>query len=385
LFKSFWQAGFESACHINRFGTRLDMIASTQHDVLADADYAGLREVGLRTARDGVRWHLIERRGQYDFASLARLAEAAARHNVQVIWNLFHYGWPDDLELMSPAFIGRFARFCHATARWLKRHTSGAPFFVPLNEISFFAWAVGEVAYIGPLCRQRGAEIKRQLVRAAIAGMEAIWSVDRAARFIHAEPLIHVVAPRDRPHLARAAAAQTASQFEVWDMLAGNVAPELGGHPRYLDIVGVNYYHANQWEYPGGGPEARLRREDEPRDDRWVPLHQLLKNVYARYHRPLLVTETSHFGEGRVRWLNEIALETARARQLGVPLEGVCLYPIVDRHDWEDDDHWHHSGLWEIEHNGAGCLQRVLNQAYAAELRRLVDAEPTGERLLETV
>ena len=32
LFSSFWGAGFESACHINKAGVRLDMVASTQHD-----------------------------------------------------------------------------------------------------------------------------------------------------------------------------------------------------------------------------------------------------------------------------------------------------------------------------------------------------------------
>jgi len=35
LFRSYWQAGFESACHINRAGARLDLLAATQHDRLA--------------------------------------------------------------------------------------------------------------------------------------------------------------------------------------------------------------------------------------------------------------------------------------------------------------------------------------------------------------
>ena len=30
LFSSFWMAGYESACHINRRGQRLDMIAATR-------------------------------------------------------------------------------------------------------------------------------------------------------------------------------------------------------------------------------------------------------------------------------------------------------------------------------------------------------------------
>src|SRR5438067_2480301 len=75
LFQSFWMAGFESACHINSKGVRLDMVAATQHDVQADTDYARLRELGLLTARDGLRWHLIDQAGKYDFSSLTQQVE----------------------------------------------------------------------------------------------------------------------------------------------------------------------------------------------------------------------------------------------------------------------------------------------------------------------
>jgi hypothetical protein len=75
-------------------------------------------------------------------------------------------------------------------------------------------------------------------------------------------------------------------------MLAGGLDPALGGHPRYLDIIGVNFYHANQWEHP----DQRLRWEDIPRDRRWIPLRYLLAEVYDRYDRPLFISETSHFG-----------------------------------------------------------------------------------------
>ncbi|CAN5739588.1 hypothetical protein BH18ACI5_BH18ACI5_27850 [soil metagenome] len=39
------------------------MIAATQHDRFIEQDYARLREVGITSARDTVRWHLIERSG----------------------------------------------------------------------------------------------------------------------------------------------------------------------------------------------------------------------------------------------------------------------------------------------------------------------------------
>jgi UDP-galactopyranose mutase len=105
--------------------------------------------------------------------------------------------------------------------------------------------------------------------------------------------------------------------------------------------------------------------EDEPRDERWVPLRQLLARVARRYGRPVILAETSHFGSGRARWIREIGHEVAAAREAAVPVEGVCLYPAVDRPDWEDALHWHNSGLWDVRRTTTGVLERVINVEYA--------------------
>jgi beta-glucosidase/6-phospho-beta-glucosidase/beta-galactosidase len=366
LFRSYWMGGFESSSQINGSGVRLDLVSATQHDGLVEEDYGRLREIGITTVREGMRWHLIDRGRRMDFSSVLPMVEAAERHGIQVLWNLCHYGWPDDVSLYTSGFVERFARYCGAAARFISDHTDAAPFYLPINEISFFAWAAGEVGYIHPHGHGQGREIKHQLVRAAISGMEAIWEVDPRARMIQVDPLIHVATPRGRPDLARAAADQRARQFEAWDMLAGGLDPALGGHPRYLDIIGLNFYHANEWEYPG----HRLRWEDTPRDRRWMPLRYLLSEVYDRYDRPMLLSETSHFGTGRGRWIREVADEVQQALAMGVPIEGVCIYPIIDRPDWDDPNHWHNSGLWDLKPGEGNRLDRVLCEEYAEELRQ---------------
>lgn len=373
LFDSFFLAGFESACHINRAGLRLNMLQLTQHDRQVASDYAMLQSFNIRTVRDGVCWPLIDRAGKFDFSSLVPMLEAAKQHDIQVIWNLFHYGYPDDLDIFSSAFVDRFARYCTAVARQIDRHTDRIPFYTPINEISFLAWAAGDVGYIHPFGIGRGLELKRQLIRAAIAGMEAIWQVTPRARIVQVEPVIHVMAPRGRPDLVELAAAQRAGQFEAWDMIAGQMEPELGGQPKYLDIMGLNYYHSNQWEHP----DVRLRWEDDPRDDRWVPLHRLLAEMYEYYRRPLFIGETSHFGTGRGPWLREIVDEVKTAIVNGVPMEGITLYPILDRPDWDNLDHWHNSGLWDLVLDEEGALQRVLNEEYAAVFREILQESAT--------
>jgi hypothetical protein len=360
IFRSFWWAGFESACHINGAAQRLDMIGATEHDARAAEDFALVGGAGIRTVREGMRWHLIDRGGRYDFSSALGVARAAKQAGMQVIWNLCHYGWPDDINLFAPAFVERFARYCGAVARFVADLQEEIPVYSPINEISFFSWAAGEAGYIYPHARGAGGRVKAQLVRAAIAGMEAIRDVDSRARFLHADPLIHVVPPRDRPDLARAAADCREAQFEAWDMLAGGFRPELGGQPRYLDIVAGNFYHANEWEYP----ERRLGWDAGPADPRWQPLSRLLIDLHHRYGRPMAIGETSHFGAGRPSWIREVAREVRLVRATGVPLLGVCLYPIIDRPDWDDAGHWHRSGLWDCIPGPRG-LSRVLCEEYA--------------------
>jgi beta-glucosidase/6-phospho-beta-glucosidase/beta-galactosidase len=366
VFRSFWMGGFESACQINTRGVRIDMLAATQHDEQAADDYDRVRGLGMRVVRDGVRWPCVETAPeQYDWRTFVPMVRAAERAGVQVIWNLMHYGWPPDVDILSGAFVDRFARFCRHVARIVRDEAAHPPCYVPVNEISFLAWAVGHRGIVQPLNIGKAWEVKKQLVRAAIAGMEAVWEVEPRARFAHVDPIIHIIPPRDRPDLAQQAAVQRDGQFEAWDMLAGVREPALGGAAKYLDIIGVNYYHSNQFETP----DVRLRWEDEPRDDRWLPFHRLLDEVHRRYNRPLFVAETSHFGEGRARWIREVAEEVYIALLQGIPVEGVCLYPVIDRPDWEDPDHWHHSGLWDLVRGEGGRLERVLDDEYAAAVR----------------
>ena len=99
---------------------------------------------------------------------------------------------------------------------------------------------------------------------------------------IQVDPLIHVIPPKGHPELARAAADQRAAAVRRLGHARRWSRPTLGGHPRYLDVIGVNFYHSNEWEYP----DQRLRWEDEPRDRRWIPLRYLLAEVFASMAAP---------------------------------------------------------------------------------------------------
>ena len=119
------------------------MIAVTQHDLQVRQDYKLLRSAGITSARDAVRWHLIDSGGCYNFSSFVPMLQAAREHGIQVIWDLCHYGWPDDVDVLSAAFVDRFARFSKAVARVIADSRDDVPFYTPVNELSFLPWGIG--------------------------------------------------------------------------------------------------------------------------------------------------------------------------------------------------------------------------------------------------
>jgi hypothetical protein len=357
--RSFFLGGFECSAQLRPDGVRLDLLASTEHARLAGQDYVQARTLGLRAARDGIRWHLVERRPKvYSWSSWLPVLQAAQAAEIQVIWDLCHYGWPEHLDIWSNAFVEHFASYSRAVAEVIKNETDAVPFFCPVNEMSFWAWAGGEVARMNPFAAGRGNELKRQLVRAYLSSVDAIRSVERRARFIVAEPLIHVAGGGAGGSEQTAAEAYRLSQFQVHDMLTGRLDPELGGRPDCLDVVGVNFYPDNQWYLNGStiplGHHA------------YRPLHQMLLEVVERYGRPLLISETGSEASARPYWLHQVCAEALQAMRQGAPIEGICLYPLTDYHGWEDGRVCH-AGLLSMPGADDG---RIPYAPMAEELKR---------------
>jgi beta-glucosidase/6-phospho-beta-glucosidase/beta-galactosidase len=359
LFRSFFLGGVECSTHRLQSGKRLDLISSTAHDRFYQQDYQRMQEQGIYTIRSGIRWHLIEQcPGKYDFSSVLPALWTAREMRMQVIWDLMHFGWPDDIDIFKPAFVDRFSQMVGAFVRILASETDEIPFFCPINEISFLAWAGGEVAYMNPFSYGRGFELKVQLARATIAAIEEIWQVVPHARIIHVDPVINVVAHPDRPEDMFFAESDRLAQFQAWDLLSGRLWPQIGGNPKYLDILGLNYYEHNQ-RFCDGQTLDRF-------DPLYRPLSQILQEVYERYQRPIFLAETGSEDEIRPEWLRYIMSEVYDVMNANIPIEGICLYPIFCHPGWDDDRHCH-NGLWDYA-DGHGA--REIYQPLADELQR---------------
>ncbi len=329
LFASVIQGGWESSTHRRRDGRRLDVIAAIGHDTHAAQDYLQLQGLGIRTCRDALRWPSIDAGGALDLGSWSPMLQAARDTGTQVIWDMMHYGWPDDLDVWSPAFVDRFARLARAAGRHHRQVTDAAPFWCPVNEISFLSWAGGDAGYLNPFAGGRGFELKVQLARCYLAARAELVAIDPRARFVTAEPLIAVQHADWTGRPLFEAHGWHDAQFQAFDLIAGRIWPQIGGSEAALDVVGVNYYWNNQWIH-GGPPidvDHALHR----------PLSDLLVEVAARYDRPVMLAETGTEGARRAAWFDHVMTQTHHARRRGVRVEGVCLYPIADHPGWDDD------------------------------------------------
>lgn len=352
-------------------GREVDVHAESGHAERAVEDFALAAAHGLRTVRDALNWKRIEREpGRYDWSGFVSLLRAARRSGVQVAWDLCHFGLPVHVDPFAADFAERFAAYARAAGQVFAQESDATPLWCPINEMSYWAHAGGEHAHFAPHARGQGHALKRQLVRASIRAIDALRAVDPRARFVLVDPIMHTI---DAEGPTPESEHERLLQFDAWDMLCGRKEPDLGGRPEHLDIVGVNYYANNQW-VRGEVTEPMARDHLHYR----AP-HDLMAEVWRRYGRPMIVSETGAEGADGPDWLRYIAGEVEIAIAAGADIQGVCLYPVMDYPGWTDGRHCP-CGLIEVAPGwGERSVNRPMAQALREiEARRLAAHEPVA-------
>lgn len=360
-------AGYECADHLNMFGHRVDLIKTTGHLHLIDTDYKNLVPFKIATVREGIRWSKVETHPyQYDWSVVGTMIQAGKANNIQQVWDLCHFGFPDDLTPLHPQFTKRFVALCTAFVQFYRSiDTQSTLIITPINEVSFLSWLGGDAKCTSPYCTNQGWEVKYSLMHAYIKGIDALRAVDPSVRILTTEPLINIV-PVDSATVEEVgnAAALHEAQFQVTEILCGRLCPELGGSEDYLDIMGYNFYYNNQWT---ASPHKFLDWKIGEINPKFIPLHQLLLSAFNRYNRPFVLTETSHPKEDRPLWIKMIEAESQKLFQAKVPFWGICWYPMVNRPDWDDLDDWHYAGIWDDVYH-SDSPERVLHMPSAEAL-----------------
>lgn len=343
LFNTFFMGGFECADHINRSCERINLLKETQHDLRSYEDYQALRSIGIKTVREGICWSAVETSpGVFDFSEVLNRIRGAEKLGIQIIWDLIHFGYPDGIYPTHPLFCQRFEQLCKAFAMFHKENSKQELFVVPINEISFLSWHSGDVRGTVPFAVNSGWDIKYHLCKAAILGIKMLKKTNPECHIILVEPLVQIHASEQQSHVSEL----NENQFQAMDIIAGRICPELGGSEDYLEILGFNYYWNCQWEANGGPldwPDTQQKR---------IPFSELLQMAYDRYNKPLFISETGHFGTGRVQWIEEITAECLIAQKNGVDIKGLCIYPVTDRPDWDNLTQYCQCGIWDLDQKG---------------------------------
>lgn len=341
--KSFLMGGFECADHINRSGVRINLQKETLHHKKIVEDYQNLKNIGISVVREGVCWSEVEKAPYtYDFSRLMEFFKAAETLDMQIIWDLCHFGYPDDLMPTHPLFADRFSSYCKSFTQFHLENCGQMPWIVPINEISFLSWHSGDMRGTVPFAVNSGWDIKYHLCKAAILGIKAIKEVEPGAVVLLVEPLVKVHADSEFSDVEKISITNN-YQYQAMDIILGRECPELMGDPDLVDMLGFNYYYNNQWTLsnrilPWPDVEQQL-----------TPFSELLTDISERYEYPIIITETGHFGLHRSKWLQEIFEECHKAIALGVDLRGVCIYPVIDRPDWDDLSSYSNCGLWDFD------------------------------------
>lgn len=359
-FSSFLWAGFECTYALAENRRRLDLLHASKHDEYVYEDYQLIKAMGMTTAREGLAWSQIDRHGVYTFDRFEKIMQAGAEARIQQIWDLNHFDYPDDLDPFSEEFIYRFAKYAEACVILIRKYQQGTLCVVPINEISFFAWIGADQGHWAPYLKgpANGERFKKQLVRASIAAMDAMRTKENSIRFIQVDPFMRRIAREPANAVARkhAKTFNEVIRFQAWDMLSGRTHPELGGDARYLDIIGVNYYFHNQEWVLSRGTHGIAHDAMKWQSPYRVPVGDMLRDIYERYGRPIVMTETGSFGDLRYRWWKRTLAEIDEAHAAGIPIHGVCAYPTVDRPEWAGFL-LPNSGLWDFIANDEACIR----------------------------
>ena len=335
IFRSFLQAGFECGAITwprgRQKNKRQDFQEGTGHVGSAvRGHYEAAKQLGIRTFRSGIPWHKVLLSGRWEDAPIHRALSMAAEADVEVIWDLVHFGFPVGVSPFDPFFPEMLGEFGRRVAS-ISRIYGQTLWLCPINEPSITAHFCGQVGHWGPAVRRRGYELKRKLVRAQIETIKAVRQAAPEARFLHTDPY---TGPRGL-------------ETEALDLLAGRVSPALGGSREFVDVVGINHF-----PHFSGKSIA----------DNIVTLAQ-------HFGRPVLLSETSlHLGHPRHggyrdkgEWLRYVMGQCAQAADRGADVAGICWYPAIDSPAWNGrrGEFWAH-GLFRAD----GSLDPPLAQAF---------------------
>jgi beta-glucosidase/6-phospho-beta-glucosidase/beta-galactosidase len=322
-----------------------DIFESTAHDVHWKRDLELLRECGVRRLRYPVRWHRVEaEEGVFDWADTDKVLHYLRDHGFRPIVDLVHHtSYPRWLAggFADPRFGKAYLRYTEEFARrypWVREYTL-------FNEPFSTLFLTGHEAIWPPY--QRGLD---NFVAQILNVLPAVAEASRSyAGLLPGAKHVWVDTCENHTGAGAGGTAYAAManerRFLVLDSFLGKgydsegpmagLLKTAGGEellelePGRIDVLGMDYYAHCQWHFDDTGGSTPTR---EP-----LPLADQIQLYWERYRLPCLLTETNVRGwaSDRATWFKYVLEQCERARAHGVPLDGLCWFPVIDSTDWD--------------------------------------------------
>jgi len=402
-----WMSGIEGSTipHIEA-----DQFEWIQHYRFWNEDLTMMRqELTANWVRLVFPWYKINPApGQYDWGWIDRVVNRAAELGFQIVLDPIHFGTPLWLTagFGEPDFPQYAAEYFEQVARRYGA-IEAVTAFVPHNEPAISAMFGGLLGEWPPYHKSRAEHNKllTNIAKGVVLAVQAVSAEVAEPIFLHIEALDQAATkqPEASLELLEEIALINERRFLGYDLISGRVASThrlteellasgvseadlswLQHNGRELDILGLDFYsYSEAWlkqnvqgqfeqERDGHGPTTvRLYAEglDSSRVNlaasRPAGLFQLIEAYYARYQRPIVLTETDYLGsvDERAAWLGYTIEEVARLRQSGVPVLGYTWWGATDHLNWgmalKERNTIHPVGLWSLVPEADGTLKRI--------------------------
>jgi beta-glucosidase/6-phospho-beta-glucosidase/beta-galactosidase len=325
----------------------VDVAETTGHVARWRADLALMASCGVSRLRYPVRWHRIEREaGRFDWRHTDEVLGWMQDHGMRPIPDLLHHtSYPRWLKrgFADRRFAPAYLRYLEAFARrypWIEEYTlfnepfttfllcgqegvwpphlRGLKGFLTLARNVMPALSEASRAYRDLLPGARHLYVDTcEQATAAIAAARPFADRANDRRFFVLDLLLGRPLDPDRPFVAEVVAAGGEALFDL--------------APGCIDVLGLDYYAHNQWQYRDGTGRGVMSAPDP------APLSSVIGEYWERYRLPCALGETNvrGFATDRASWLKYTLEQCEVAGARGVPLDGYCWFPFVDSCDWD--------------------------------------------------
>ena len=323
-----------------------DVLETSGHVDRWREDLRLLEECGVRTLRYPIRWHRVERDpGQYDWSAVDDVLEHLGERGFNVVADLLHHtSYP---RWLSDGFCD--PRFGAAFLRWVEAFATRYP-WIPAYQIfnePFATLLLAAHEGLWPPYRRGLESFTATLLNVVPAFLEATRLAHEllpGSIHVHGDACEHHTSCS--PEGAAFAEVANDRRFFLFDLLVGRdldrgrpFVRELvaaGGGPLldleagHVDVLGLDYYAHNQWQF-SCRTDGIISAPDP------LPLADVIEQYWRRYELPCLLWETNvrGFVSDRATWLKYTLEQCELARDRGVRVLGYCWFPFVDSCDWD--------------------------------------------------